>query len=509
MSTQGSRSRYKQLLERKRQVRRRTLLRRLAALLLLCIVIGLIAGVVAGIRGCALRRNVARTAESSTARVSKPDSDIARVQLVFSHDFRPGPEFVALDDQRLYVASVSPGKDDAPDTTLLAAFGFKADDPLWQLPLEVTFAHLLVAGGNVVGVPTAGDSLQRFDGASGKHLAGIDTDPANAAIGMDSRVVLAGYTEETGAGRPALRIAAYNAKSGQFAWSRRSKLPGLAPGMDACCGAGRSAELTCWEGLCAYQLHNVVGLLQTTGKGQLVRPEYAASGHIAAVQLDVKGRMAYIIAADKADATLYRLIRIPIDRDFPAKRMLEFHSASGEFMLYGEQGQVLLGYTGQDGAGQLVCFRKDEQQPALKVEADAGVADISAVPGAAGEFIVATSTKFTDGEPVGAGKVYRVRLALGGTAEAFEIGQYKQPVTWVVPFKRDCLVLVRGGGLLAGGGQVIRYSADSGKLKLLRRARYPLLDPLHSADRTALLVSSYTEDYALEKGGPLQALVFK
>nr|MDQ3024768.1 hypothetical protein [bacterium] len=216
---------------------------------------------------------------------------------------------------------------------------------------------------------------------------------------------------------------------------------------------------------------------------------------------------AYIIAADKEDHALYRLIRIPVDEDMPAKRMLEFRSNSGEFMLFGEQGNVLLGYTTEEGSAKLVCFRKDVQEPVLAVAADAGVSDMSAVPGAAGEFVVATNTKFRDGAAIGRGKIYRVRL--NEVPEALEIATYHQPVTWVVPFKRDCLVLVRGGGIVNNGGQVIRYSADSGKLKLLRRAKYPLLDPMHSADRTSLMVSSYTEGYALDKGGPLQALVFK
>ncbi|MDQ3023259.1 MAG: PQQ-like beta-propeller repeat protein, partial [bacterium] len=293
MAQHTTRSRYKQLLERKRQSRRKLALRRLAALMLLVVVVAVVLGLVFGIRGCSQRTN--QSAEVPKQRVSKPDSEISKVQLTFAHDFRPGPRFVALDDKHLYVGALTPGKGDAPPTTLLAGFDYlrKANqqDPVWQSPVEATFSQMLVSGGTIIAVPDSGDSMQRFHGETGKPMTVIDADPANAQIAMNSRLVVAGYVDDS-SGRPTVRLAAYNTQSGKFAWSRRSKLTGLSSGLDACCGSQHHVELSCWESVCAYRLHNVVGLVTTTGKGKLVRPEYAASGHIAAVQLDVPGGMA-------------------------------------------------------------------------------------------------------------------------------------------------------------------------------------------------------------------------
>ena len=103
---------------------------------------------------------------------------------------------------------------------------------------------------------------------------------------------------------------------------------------------------------------------------------------------------------------------------------------------------------------------------------------MSAVPGS-GEFLVATCSKFKDDEPTGSSKLLRLRI--GRSVESQQIASYGKPVLWVVPFKRDCIALVRGGGLFNGGGQILRYNSDSGRVRLLQRAKYEVLYPQYSA----------------------------
>jgi hypothetical protein len=385
------------------------------------------------------------------------------------------------------------------------------NDALWQQPAERSLQDLFVLGGNVVGVP-GGSGLLRFDGLDGKPLSDIDADFENAELQIDGSTIIAGSTVTGNSARPSGLLAAYDPLSGERRWHMTPKLSGLDGDTDACCGGAPHLELNCWPGVCAYRMHNVVGFLNTKG-GKLLRPEYNASGHILYVQIDRMNRnrdrrsgMAYIISADKDDSTLFRLIRIPLDSEYKPKRLLEFHSNSDVFLPYGEGGRVLLAYNDSSGKAKLACFNKDGSQPALTLDVDAGVTDISNVPGS-GDFIVATCSAFKDGEPVGHSRLLRVRL--GQSADSQQVASYGKPVLWLVPFKRDCLALVRGGGLLSGGGQIVRYSADSSKVRLLRRAKYDILYPQTSADQTALMVTSYPESYALQKGGPLQALVFK
>lgn len=506
-----SHKRYKQLLERKRQARRRQLIYRVAAGLLVLVVAGLLTLAIAGIRSCAAHRNGGHNIAKGHIPQTKPvDPAQSKINLVFARDFHPGPQFVALDSQRVYVGVNTPGKDKQPASTQLAAFNFDGKDALWQSPAETPLMQLGVSGGNIVGVPDGESGLQRYEGLTGKPLAEIDAD-VNPEVRFDGREVITGYTSVRDNGAPGIRITAYDPIDGQRLWTSRPKLSGLSTKIDACCGSSPHVELNCWSGVCAYRLHNVVGLLNTKG-GKLLRPEYNASGHILQVQIDrlarqqdVHSAQAYIVSGDRDDPTLFRLIRIPLDSAYKPRRLLEFHSNSSEFLLLAEGGRVLLAYYDSVGKAKLAGFRKGGLEPALTIDADAGVTDIAVVPGS-GEFLVATCSKYDDGEPVGHSRLQRIRL--GKTAEALHVANYSEPVLWVLPFKRDCLVLVRGGGIF-GGGQVLRYNADSARLKLLRRAKYDLLEPQNSADQTALMVSSYPESYLQGKGGPLQVLVFK
>jgi hypothetical protein len=506
VSSPASHKRYKQLLERKRVARRRQLIYRVAAGLLVLLLAGLLTVVIASIRSCAAHRNKGHNLAHGHTTPSKPvDPAQSKINLVFAHDFRPGPQFVTLDSRRVYVGATTPGKDKALPSTLLAAFNFDGRDTLWQAPAEAPLLQLGISGGNIIGVPQGPGGLQRYDGASGQPLDEIPADP-EAEVRFDGREILAGYTTVRDNGTPGVRISAWDPKSAKRLWTTRPKLAGLSTTIDACCGSAPQVELNCWSGICAYRLHNVVGLINTKG-GKLLRPEYNASGHVLSVQLDndKQNPIAYIVSGDKSDPTLFRLIRIPLDDAYKPKRLLEFHSKSSDFLLLADSGRVLLAYQDSVGKARLACFKRDSVEPALTLDTDAGVTDMAAVPGS-GDFLVATCGKFTDGEPVGRSKLLRIRL--GKAAESLQVAAYGQPVLWVVPFKRDCLALVRGGGLL-GGGQVMRYNADSGKLKLLRRARYDLFDVQSSADQTALMVSSYTDGYVQGNGGPLQVLVFK
>jgi hypothetical protein len=487
-------------MERQRQRRRRLAIRRLAAVVLLLLIAGLVTIAVASIRSCAERKALA-------ARRTPPAKPIdpaqSRIDLVFAHDFRPGPEFIALDNHRVYIGEPESSRN-KPQATRLAAFVFGGNEPIWQQTTELPLQQLTVAAGQIVGVPQEGPLL-RYDGATGNELDAVEAD--SGAIQTDGRTVVASYLATGSDGKLAGRVVGYDPATGKRDWTRRTKLAGLTAGIDACCGAEPNMELNCWQGICAYRMHNVLGLLNTKG-GALLRGEYAAGGHIAALQLDISkdGKQAYIVSADNDDPALFRLIRIPLDGAYPPKRLLEFRSSAPDFLLFGNAGHVLLAYKYEESKAKLVCFRKEGAQPVLTIDTDAGVTDMAHIPAAAGEFLVATCSKFSDdGEPAGRSRLLRVRLGPGDFVEA---ARYGRPVQWVVPFKNDCLALLRGGGL-SGGGQVLRYSADSGKLKLLRRAKYELLEPLHSADQKSLLVTSYPESYARGDGGPLQALVFR
>jgi len=497
------RTRYKQLLERKRQVRRRQVVRRVAAGMLLVLIVLVVVLSVVGIRSCANRH---AAPASQAGRPARRPPKVGKIELVFAHDFHPGPKFVALDDQRIYVGAAMPPKPKDPPSTLLAAFAFGDRDAQWQAPIQGTLGQLGLSGGAIIGVPDSGGNLLRYNGADGKGLTEVDADPSSAELAMDSRLVLLGYAQRGDNGKPAIRLLAFDAKTGKYQWRVRSRLAGFSGGNDECCGPQPKVELDCWEGLCAYRLHNVLGMVNSNG-GKLVRPEFAAPGHIWALQLDRQARTAYIIAADDKDATMCRLIRVPLDSASKPRRLLEFRTQlPAQALVYGEGGGVLLAYTSEAGKGKLVCFGKDSGTPALMLDADAGVADMSAVPGEAGVFLAATTSRFQDGQPSGASRILRIQL--GSAQPSRELAHYRQPATWVVPFKRDCLVLVQGGGF-SGGGQIERYSADTGRLGLLRRAKYPLLEPLHSARETSLMISSYPESYALDQGGPLQVLVFQ
>jgi hypothetical protein len=515
MNSTSSRKRYKQLLERKRQARRRLVLRRVAGGLLILAIAGVLTIAIASVRSCVIARNgghnLAHGKLPQPTPQPKADPAQSKISLVYAHDFRPGPQFVALDSQRVYVGANDPGTDKTLPSTLLAAFNFDGRDALWQAPAQSPLMQLGVSGGNIIGVPQGEGGLQRYDGVTGQPLAEIEASP-EPEVQFDGRQVITGYKVTKDNGSAGARLTAYEPKTGERLWTTRPKLAGLlAAEMDACCGSAPQLELNCWSGVCGYRLHNVFGLLNTKG-GKLLRAEYASGGHIVAAQLDrhsksneVRSGLAYIISADESDPNLYRLIRIPLDSDLKPRRLLEFRSQNSDFLLLADGGKVLLAFHDEDGKAKLACFAKGATAPTLSLDAAAGVTDMAAVPGS-GDFLVATCERFKDGEPLGRSQLLRVRL--GETPDALKVGGYGKPVLWVVPFKRDCLALVRGGGLL-GGGQILRYSADSGKLKLLRRAKYELLEPQHSADQTALLVSSYPPSYALDKGGPLQVLVFK
>jgi outer membrane protein assembly factor BamB len=514
----SARARYQKLKDKKRNAQRRQFARYIAFGVLGLLVVALIFALIAGVRSCAAGRSATApaTADAQADAKAEPKADpqaaakVAAPQLVYARSFKLAPWFVTVDNARLY-AGESEVRGSGAERELalgsIAAYELKGSTPLWQQPLTDSFTQLGAAGGTFLALTEPSDeedvAVYGFDGALGKEkwrvaaVHGAKTDLSTDG----STAVLSLNTVESDGLHDGLRLAGYNAGSGAKVWSLRPPLRALAiDEMDTCCSAPR-LDVHCWAGLLTYRLHNVVGLVNA-GSGKLIK-EFPTDEHVMELQYDSSGKVCYIITRTETDGT-YRLIRIPLG-EAPAKRILEFDSPSDQFLLLAEQGNVLLAYTGEGKKGpatKLVAFAKDESKPKLVKQFEHGTAsDMAALPSKPGEFLIALSDKYDDrGLPLGRTELHRVRLADG---QVWEAARLKRPVLWMTNFKRDCVLLLRGGDIDV-------FNADSNRVKRLRHAKYDFLEPLQSTDKGTLLVSSYPAAY-LDSGlsAPMQVLVFQ
>ncbi len=484
--------------------------------------------------------------------------------------YKPAPFAMIHDGKTLYMAQEQQGLNlfgaphkeypDLYELDSLSAVPLAGGRKVWEAALDANFSEMGLAAGNVIlfnpyeayalskaerrrsaasaELPAnVGLMLAAFNSTDG-HLAWSQNIPGamDASVAMDSKAVVVAYRDSTASSAPTLlgndttstsdtiaqlasqlRIAAFNARSGDKAWGGAPVVKSLQTDQIEQSGADLSLQLKSWEGLTVYVCYNIAGLLQS-GSGDTIAT-YTASGYIYATAYDVTVKTFYLLHAG-ARPGVFDLTAIPIGgkRSPKPSTVATFESDSEHFLLLAENGFVAVAHQVAVSAGQkekaqasndnrqlttqLLCFQNGRGNALVSHRFASGMAvDIASVPGVAGEFLIALSASLDErGQPRGAGTLYRARSQDGSV---WEVTARKEPVAWLMPFKGECLLLYKGG-------QIQRFIPESNKCVDLARGSYDYLEPLPGRSRTPAVLSSYPLGYLLGKSGqPLQVMVFE
>ncbi|MCC7477332.1 hypothetical protein IT575_02640 [bacterium] len=501
---------------------------------------------------------------------SSPARSAALKQLA-RRRYKPAPFAMVHDGKNLYLAQEhssfslfgAPRKEHANlyqlDSLSCTALGGKRKS--WEAALDASFSEMGLAAGNLVLFnpyeaypmkpsekrrasqaaelpPNLGLMLTAYNSADG-HLAWNQSiaGAVDASVAMDSKAVVVAYRDSTATpaalpmgsgpagGAPTdtttqlasqLRLAAFNARTGDKAWFGQPALKSLQTDQLEQNSEGLKLEVKCWEGLTVYTCYNVAGLLHS-GTGDSIAT-YTAPGYIYALAYDVTVKTLYLLhAASRPE--VYELTAIPIGgkRTPKAATVTTFEAASDHLLLLAEGGFVAVAHQVRVAASQqqkaqavsegqlstqLLCFQSGRGNALVNHRFASGSAiDIAPVPGAAGEFMVALAASLDEqGQPRGNGTLYRARSQDGSV---WEVTGRREPVVWLMPYKNECLLLYKGG-------QIQRFIPESNSCLDLVRAAFDYLEPLPGRARTPAVISSYPVGYLLGKSGQqMQVLVFE
>jgi len=489
--------RTRELLARYQRARRRQALVIASAALLLILGAAAVVFMLLYVRAC--QRGVAPEGGGRPGASRRKPS---RVKILAVHDLDPAPWLLAIDAEYLYTAqdtggATSNGRNYPAD--VLSALPLAGGETVWKWTQGMELSRLLVSGGRVICLrerlgepPSVELSTYRVeDGKPGWRLTLAGAEQAQPYA--SDKVLVLSYRKEA-----AFQLVGINAATGVKAWALSPRPRGLK--VDASAAGGAVLDLSGWGGLCAYSLGNVAGFV-SLGTGKL-RREYAAPGYIDRLEYDASADCAYLLCALEASQTA--LIALDLQTG-QAVRLATLGAVGDDALLVADHGCVALAMTEQAAAGpsrRVVCFGPGQSAAAVDVRLKDGVfADLASMSASPGDFFLGVNDGAAQGgKMVGGSRLYRLRCSDG---LLWQVKRFDNPILYVLPFKDDCLVLLYGGDVLSCSGAASR-------VRRLRHAAYPNLEPVLDAAQTHLALYSYPDAHAQgTPGQPGQLIVLK
>ena len=497
--TSGRRSRARERYLKQRRRQRAVLsAAALLGLALVCLVIL----VVVGVRSCSLDIGFSN-------QVQRDPRDPRWALEVRAHDFKLAPWLTDIGPDRIYVAQdtslAEPGLEGLP-VNLLAAYPLVGSEPTWETTVNEELDEFHFSAGRLVGYRLFRADPPRiyltvYDALTGAHdwdleIPGVE----DGGIICGGEAAILGYCMADG-----YRLAAYNLTNQAKAWGMRLPLDGMMA-VDPALGDMGHLQLHDYDELVAYQLMNVVGIV-SKGTGRRIR-EFASTGYIHDLVIDQGDQLCYLLATGNQYNT-YVVQLLPVNGGSPQDiYRFETDCPVNQILMHAGDGKLVLAYTmsSADGAGprtKLVAFDRYSADPEITHELEGVAGDLVPVRGLSGEYLVAVNADVVPDEaglPRGWGELWRVRLA---DRVVWESHHFRRPILSTIPFKEDCIVLLRGG-------EVYSYLAPPDGVKRLRKARFPVLAATLSQDERHLVVFSWTEQcYNYQPGQPAQLIIYE
>lgn len=420
-------------------------------------------------------------------------------------DLRPAPWFCELSDERLYVALDTQRREMSPTSyplDSLAAYELTTEDQLWQQPIDAEFSDFYLGGDNLVGFRQYRADAPRivvssYSAADGTRDWEKTIDNAEGGrITADGKVVILGYQQPDG-----YRLEALNLEQQAKAWGMKVPLEGLIT-QDLSTDIIAELEVRSWPGVAAYRLFNVVGLV-ATGSGARLR-EYAAHGYIHDFTLDLSSDRCFLLLAGNQIGT-YSIQSLAIEGSGSGE-LYRFAAADDRALLVARDGILTVCYNQPHAAGEaatakVVCLRAESREVVQEAEVPGILESVIALPDASGDLLLAVNRRREDnGIATGWGRLWRIPAAGGEVREA---GRFRRAVLALVPFKDDCLVLLRGG-------EIYSFVSATNARRRIRRTRHDILDWLsgHGGDRLAI-ISTTAAYLAGQPDQPMQVIIYQ
>jgi len=430
-------------------------------------------------------------------------------QEVATHNFRPAPWFYQLDENCLYFATDNQLREfsylSLPVDTI-GAQPFAAAAKGWQLPVDAEFSSFALGGGQLAGFrqyfsdpPHVLLTSYNADGSGTDWSLQLD-DASGGCTTTEGKVMVVGYTLPDGD-----RLAGYNLMTQAKAWGMKLPLRGLFAEQSGTEPLPELSLFSVGNGVVAYQKFNIVGLVDV-GSGQ--RNEFAASAFVWDIEPDSDARICYLLVAGNQLGT-YKVRALPFSEGVGHDvYRFECKAPVQQISMYATGGNLLLSYPVGGGDSnaktRLLMFQGTSTEAVLTHEFDGLLQAVASLTTGQGEFVLAFNSAVDDGGlPTGRGALHRVRVGDGIVDNVWDGPRFSRPILGLAPLKEDCLVLLRGG-------EIWSYGAAANGKRRLRKARYPLLEPVWSEGGTTLAVLSYTEAYLEGRPGQqMQVIVYK
>jgi hypothetical protein len=495
----------KQLRERYRLQRRRQALMLASCAGLGVVFVALVLATALLVRGCS------RPAEDgpliTKIQRHQPTASAGRIEVAGINSFRTAPWLMAVDDQRLYIASDSHKQALAElnyPIDSVAAYQAGETTPQWELdlPPDSQAGGLVAAGGNVclytyhlVDPPYI--ELRGLAGNDGANSWYERIDQAEQAqVVTAGGVVVVNYFTTEG-----YRLIGYRGADGQ-----RSSLGLKVPLKGLAANATDQAlslefKLYAWGNFIGYSHYNVAGVVDVA-KGKLVY-ENALDFYVFDLAYDEKAKRAYVLTGGETGDSyvIWELAKdgIPLE-------LYSFLCATDDILLLVEGGYIAVAYQVAEGAAEgctkLVLLKRETG--AVQVEHvfdQPGVAaDLVSLPdaGEASQFLLALNGgEDKDDWPIGKAQLYLVEPKAQEPVQF--LAQLNQPVQYLWTLGQDCLLACRGG-------QVFSYDANELELAKTIKLKYELALPLVSASGRTLALASAPRDRWQGKPGQSTAI---
>jgi hypothetical protein len=502
----------RQLRERYKQHRRRQTVRTVACGTIVISVLALVVLLVVLVRACS------GIPISGMPRFERSDTDPRWAHEIAGYHLRPAPWFFALDDGNFFVAGDTQQRDSVYPVyhvDSIACYPLDGQEPSWTQTVDTEISRFGLAGDMLTGFRQYVANPPRLEVICYSKSNGVPEwtiDIADAQEGEiitdGEHVVLAYYLPD------GHRLAGYNTSARAKAWGMRLPLDGLVDDLST------SITLRGWKGVAAYQIRNVIGLVDT-GSGQRLR-EYAASGYILDFELDLSNpddRVCYLLLNGN-QRNMYKVMVLPFRGNTRDLQHFESIESAEDIGLLAADGHLLLSYLLPAAESPLprtrvMCYARGNPEPVVRHEVEGVVTDALAVPGRVGEFLLVVHAGVAEtGLPVGDGTLYYLDAnpdpVLNEDGELLEegkqfalAGKMHSPVMHLLPFKEDCLVMMFGGDIAS-------YIPEARQDFSLFKTRYPMLKPIFSPSGEHLAVVAYTENYLLDRTGTaVQVIVFE
>jgi len=488
----------RQLRERYRKARRRQFAKSFGLICLLIVLVALLFGFVMLWRGC--QPPAPQTILDPHYRRQEQNPQFA--QTIAELRLNPAPWFTVLDDERLYVAldreRTEPAYPILPVDTI-SAYIPGENQPLWEKQWQGGFSWFGICGDTLYGVAerladSAAIELYSFSTSDGAFTKRLRLDGGRCAVTATDDTVVLGYYLPDG-----YRLAGYQPSDWAKSWGMRLPLEHLR--VDS--SQPSTLLLQRWEELTAYVVDNVLGMVDVTAGGKLL-VEYPAESRILAATYDPNTDIAYVVY-DTETATKRKLVAVPV-RGGPPRELTGIVNLGSPPLLVAENGYVLIGYqTATEGSplrGKVVCFHIQQHEALLTHSFPEGeVWDLAVLPQQSGCFIAAlVAGTNAEGQPESPSWLYRIHAEQGNVDL---VKRFRQPITYIAPFKEDCLVIM-------GNGDIMSFAAEGPGLFHLQRAAYPVASLALSPGLARIAVFSSTADYfAGAVNQPAHVIVFE